>query len=123
MHREIWFESAEVPIYDILALHLSYIYKKSIFNWYNFKKMGNFQPRQKSSVSSKKEKSSVIKSSIKLYVPDSLVYSSKVLVLKIIKTNIPFKSTEIIINAAGIINGNRERNSGVTYFGTEKVFS
>ena len=27
MHREIWFESAEVPIYDILALHLSYIYK------------------------------------------------------------------------------------------------
>ena len=85
--------------------------------------MGNFQPRQKSSVSSKKEKSSVIKSSIKLYVPDSLVYSSKVLVLKIIKTNIPFKSTEIIINAAGIVNGNRERNSGVTYFGTEKVFS
>ena len=85
--------------------------------------MGNFQPRQKRSVSSKKEKSSVIKSSIKLYVPDPLVYSSKVLVLKIIKTNIPFKSTEIIINAAGIINGNRERNSGVTYFGTEKVFS
>ena len=32
MHREIRFESAEVPIYDILALHLSYIYKKSIFN-------------------------------------------------------------------------------------------
>lgn len=87
--------------------------------------MGNFQPRQKSSVSksSKKVKSDVIKSSVKIYVPDSLVYSSKMLILKIIKTNIPFKTTEIIIDAAGIINGNRERNNGVTYFGTEKVLS
>lgn len=87
--------------------------------------MGLIQPHQKSNVnqSSKKTESNVIKSSVKLYIPDSLVYSSKILILKIIKTKIPFHLTEIIIDAAGIINGNRERNNGVTYFGTERVLS